>query len=763
MSLFFASLISLINALGVYIIHSPSYSFCDNSSQRGKVSLNVDKEPNIESLYPRHLQINITLIDDNKKEYPCECQILPSKNSISGCLFTPPTNNNNNYTNLYYKKGSLATDITSCNITFKDDFYIIHPNCKFLDYSYNILYRKNTLCDDTKEIVQVNFYFEVKKKNYISVGTVKFNMTLIELNGKEYPTECEINFDFSFCLLTTSIPDYITHLFYKEDSLVITSEGSGNISIEKYFFLEFYGCNSLEKNVTLSFRQIKSYKINGMISFELLTLTTEPIKKGSKIVLFGTVYFNEGRDGHSGAECVCSLYDSVDPKEGISQADFTCISTYDRFDNYKTFFQLDKSKDVGGIPFYAPSSTDPLKTDQSIKGGGYKIDYSKSENKNIIPPIFYSESINETLCQEKGIFVIIGSIKENINKNIEFNLILGDYYQYYLSICKIRKNNNGKGLIICRLKNEILGRYLKAEQQIIKFGEKELFFLERIKTEKLVNCSYAIDTSSFDEEIRIIDESSNNTENTEGSITIDDNSIYMSDELNNETQDIIKAETKLNLNLTFRQFNLFVFNEITHLITFKLFSITSQTMEKGKTIILFIYLIFEDGTVDSTLSKAKCTLDESVNPKDKEVQADFSCNISGLDKSKKYKSFILNYSDDFSGIPKNKTLLDPIKTAEAIEKGYLIDYSDLENKNKFPPLFIPESINGTSCLEEGIFKIFGSFSEIIENTIEFELPLTYPQNYLSKCRVEKTKAKNGEIICKILNQISSQPLMFKDK
>ena len=47
---------------------------------------------------------------------------------------------------------------------------------------------------------------------------------------------------------------------------------------------------------------------------------------------------------------------------------------------------------------------------------------------------------------------------------------------------------------------------------------------------------------------------------------------------------------------------------------------------------------------------------------------DFDCNITGLDETKEYKSFILNRTDDIVGIPKDETLLDPVKTEEAIKK-----------------------------------------------------------------------------------------------
>ena len=71
-----------------------------------------------------------------------------------------------------------------------------------------------------------------------------------------------------------------------------------------------------------------------------------------------------------------------------------------------------------------------------------------------------------------------------------------------------------------------------------------------------------------------------------------------------------------------------------------------------------------------------------------QAQADFICEITGLDPNKNYKSLELNSSDFIVGIPNNKTLLDPVKTDEAIKDNKLPDH----RKNKFllPIKFTPK-------------------------------------------------------------------------
>ena len=218
----------------------------------------------------------------------------------------------------------------------------------------------------------------------------------------------------------------------------------------------------------------------------------------------------------------------------------------------------------------------------------------------------------------------------------------------------------------------------------------------------------------------------------------------------------------LNIRLSFRQLYEFIFWEAKTEITFKIFLLATESIKKGKEISIFLNLMLEDGSIESDLSKALCTLDETVDPKNGKVQADFSCKIPEL-KKKKYKSFILNNSTDIVGIPRNETLLDPVKTAEAIQKKYIIDFSLPDNKNKFPPSFTPESINGTTCSNEGQFKILGSLNTEIEKKIEFMLPVTYPQNYLSKCTIDKTPAGKGEIKCRIGSEFKGENLKFEQQ
>jgi hypothetical protein len=223
------------------------------------------------------------------------------------------------------------------------------------------------------------------------------------------------------------------------------------------------------------------------------------------------------------------------------------------------------------------------------------------------------------------------------------------------------------------------------------------------------------------------------------------------------------AQKLLDLSLSFRQLNGFKFIQNSGEITFNFFGLTTEKIEKNTEIVLMVYLMLEGGVLDTTLSNATCTLGDEVNPTEGQAQADFTCKISGLDKTKTYTSFELSQSEFIVGIPEIKTLLDPVKTATAIEKGELVDFSLKENKEKVPVLFIPESIDGSKCSDKGEFTIVGNVNEQIEKTIELKVPVTYPEDVMSQCTIDKTAAGKAELKCVIGEQLLGESVMLEQQ
>ena len=96
------------------------------------------------------------------------------------------------------------------------------------------------------------------------------------------------------------------------------------------------------------------------------------------------------------------------------------------------------------------------------------------------------------------------------------------------------------------------------------------------------------------------------------------------------TEEIIspeETEKKLDVTLSSRQINQFIFNPTSHFITFYFYGITTQPITASYQIIIELYLILSAGVMDNTLSNVECTLGQAVDSDGKKAQANFSCKI----------------------------------------------------------------------------------------------------------------------------------------
>ena len=139
-------------------------------------------------------------------------------------------------------------------------------------------------------------------------------------------------------------------------------------------------------------------------------------------------------------------------------------------------------------------------------------------------------------------------------------------------------------------------------------------------------------------------------------------------------------------------------------------------MEEGFEIKLLVNLINIKGEREENNTEITCKLEKSVTVEEGESsQADFKCELTGLDKEIEYYSLRLNSSSFVTNIPENDAiLLDPILTEKAINNRELLDYSDEKNKNKIPITFTFTKIDQSSCSRDGSFIIEGTSSEDIQ-------------------------------------------------
>ena len=458
-------------------------------------------------------------------------------------------------------------------------------------------------------------------------------------------------------------------------------------------------------NLTLSFRQLNGFSQEGdTVSFYFYGLTTTRIEIGYEIYIYFDLRLSGGESGDI-TEVKCVAEEDADPTAWLPvQAAFKC--TIDGLENQYHTFKFSSSEFIAGIPYDNPTLLDPVLTNEAIQKGEI-LDYSLDENKEKVPNMLVVDSIDTSLSESEGTFKIIGKMGGDVQEEVTIRIPM----LYPLgAVCTIPISNAQQQISIeCKLSGSSNNEPLVLEQMTLGDGQ---FLFRGFKTEP-INC------------------------------------------INGELK---FAQRFLDLSLSFRQLN--KFEIASDKIMFKFFGLTTQKIQQGFQITLFLHLKLENGNLDQALSQATCTLSEEVNPTNGQSQADFDCEINEFDTTKAYKSFELSHTDDVAGIPEDKTLLDPVQTAEAIDKGLLLDFCVEKNKSKLPVIFTPSSIEESSCYENGEFKITGTTNTKIESKIQFDLKASYPEELMTKCTLD---TDGTELKCVIGNKLESKPLMFEQQ
>ena len=457
-------------------------------------------------------------------------------------------------------------------------------------------------------------------------------------------------------------------------------------------------------DILLSFRQINGFQFNQdshCILFKFYCIAIQHLQIGTTVHFRVYLISNdETKDTElSNATCILEKDTQSDGEE--TQFEFNCkIDGLKDNKNYNSF-EIYDSIDVAGVP-KDKTLLNPIKTKKAIENGEL-IDFSSEENAKKYPN-YYRAEIFDGPISENGEFRIGGRITNKTDADIHFDLDL-TYPANQITKCTLPKVTEiGRAYITCVFKKPI-SDYIVFEQQIIRDGLKELFNIKGLKSNE---------------------------------------KFYWGKQI-----PIEEAEKKANSTLSFRQVKGFHFNPINHFITFNFFGISTQKLYLGYYFFFNVYLILLDGRRDTKISKAICSLDKEVEPT-KQAQADFSCNITGLDNDKQYQSFEIYDSEDIVGIPENKTLLDPVKTEQAINSSELPDYSLEENKEKLPIYFKTESIEGNYD-DKGKFKILGAVEQEIPSEMDFTMELLYPRYHKAKCKLPKSQPGPVEIICILEN------------
>jgi hypothetical protein len=221
-------------------------------------------------------------------------------------------------------------------------------------------------------------------------------------------------------------------------------------------------------------------------------------------------------------------------------------------------------------------------------------------------------------------------VNQEITEENKFILEL-TYPWKYMTECIIPKVETGKVEIVCQLGNSF-SEYIMIPQQIIRKEPEELLSITSFKSvEELHWNKYKLPTDDTTDK-------NATSEDTDKEIGIA----------------LEEAEKRAEIKISFRQLNQFKYSSGT--ITFNLYNLISDSINKGETDTSLVNLILMSGEREDDTREVTCTLSEEVKPNEgQSLQGTFECSLSGL--TEEYYSLRLNSSESVSGMFYEKRIL----------------------------------------------------------------------------------------------------------
>ena len=460
-------------------------------------------------------------------------------------------------------------------------------------------------------------------------------------------------------------------------------------------------------SISLSYEKINNFNYdnnNNKITFDLSTLTTVgEINIGDEIKVYVNLIYSSGMIEAKSTESIC-VVQNIQEQSGSARAKFLCtIENLESKDYYS--LRYNNSESICGVP-NDEILLDPVLTNK------YK---SNIETK--ILPTFESKSIDHSFCPTKGVLTITGKITEKLDNAKKINIPL-TYPEGITLTCEF---NDDQDKIECKVDREINNKMIIIEQTVIKNGNEDYFNLKSIITEEKISCSNALLQESL---------------------------------------------SKQNSTLSFRQVSHFQNNNDG--FSFVFIGLSSKKLDKGSTISINININNESEDREIT-----CTLENDVDPDNNQIQANYLCsvnkNTNDYWNSLNYQSISVSISqnNNIGGVSElDETSANPAKTDEEIQRikqkrENNEDISDLENIIDYYETQVEvnvltlESIDMDKCNTTGKLTIKGTFSNEITEKINFDLPLSYP-NEEFKCELNEVSANTlTTITCKAFSTIIS--------
>ena len=577
-----------------------------------------------------------------------------------------------------------------------------------------------------------------------SSQTLNFNMSLVDDGNEEYMAACRVELaghisssedidvsdlgdggktlrilsynkrklEFTQVNCEFKPPERSTTLTYKDGSVLITDGSTNSVQVESSFSVSFEICGVTKDpatitNLKLSYGQVNNF-VQGndySVSFDFYGFTTSTIDINYEIIIYIYMYLEGGIRDNILRKARCLAKNDVSVTEwSLVKAPFQC-SISGLTQTYQTF-RFNFSDFIAGVPYDNPTLLDPVLTANAITAGTI-VDYSLYMK----PPIyFFIHSVDTSLSSTQGTFTIAGELTRDLNEEVILRIPL-TFPLGLESVCLIPISKANEEIYVqCRFSGIIVNQIFLFEQRLLR------------------NSQFLFGNYESEEPISAID------------------------------GELEHSKSLLGLTLSFRQINHFQF--VNKVVSFNFYGLTTKSLSKSYSITIYLYLILVDGTFDSTKREATCILDNDVNPTSQGLaQADFICQLT-VDTSETYTSFRFSHSDSIAGIPNEETLLDPVKTDEYINNKLLLNYTEEDNKEKLPIMFTPLEIDGSSCQKKGEFKISGTVSESVITKLNFNIPVTYPEEFITQCNID---ADSSEINCIIGNKLEDKLLKFEQQ
>ena len=274
---------------------------------------------------------------------------------------------------------------------------------------------------------------------------------------------------------------------YKEVLFLSSAITQANVTCKNAIYEE----SVKKKEINISFRQVSHFTQNkNGFTFYLIALINKKYEKDYKLNINMNVFINKIKTEKN---AICLLEKDVSPSNGgLQQGNFICTVNLNdeeyKNTNFTTISISPNNDEISGVSDLDEVNSNPYKTDEFIKevkkqkSNGQKVneltditDYY-SENKKIAPTLNI-ESIDINDCHNKGKIYIEGTLSDDINEKIKFDLPLT--YPTAEIKCEIDKfSKNTKINIECKSQTKFGGfENVIIEPRLIKKKNQEILFI----------------------------------------------------------------------------------------------------------------------------------------------------------------------------------------------------------------------------------------------------------------------------------------------